>query len=87
MEKGTAPAARQFLPKAAGAVLFAVLSRGGSAFGCAARQPGWFAWANQFRFALRRPRNSPAAHSSVSAPQTSAWVPSPVLGEAAAGAA
>lgn len=42
---------------------------------------------NQFRFALRRPRNSPAMHSSVSALQTSAWEPSPVLGEAAAGAA
>lgn len=40
---------------------------------------------NQFRFALRRPRNSPAMHSSVSALQTSAWEPSPVLGEAAAG--
>ena len=42
---------------------------------------------NQFRFALRRPRNSPAMHSNVSALQTSAWEPSPVLGEAAAGAA
>ena len=45
--------------------------------------PGW----GQFRFALRRPRNSPAAHSSVSTLQTSAWEASPVLGEAAAGAA
>ncbi len=36
---------------------------------------------------LAQARNSPAAHSSVSTLQTSAWEASPVLGEAAAGAA